>query len=97
MEVKRGFLGTNPNAPKIPIPQPCIDSKSIYLSDMGVLYLFKDTRTIAKMYIEEILPQLAIQLPKDKLIEAFWKIPDNGWFEFDYATKVLSYCFLEKK
>lgn len=97
MNVKRGFLGTNPNAPHIPIPQPCVDSKSIYLSATDVLYLFKDTRTIAKMYIEEILPQLCLQAPKEKLIEAFYKMPDNGWFEFDYATKVLSYCFLEKK
>lgn len=97
MEVKRGFLGTNPNAPRLPIPQPCIDSKSIYLSATDVLYLFKDTRLVSKMYIEEILPQLAIQLPKDKLLEAFWKMPDNGWMEFDYTRKVLSYCFLEKK
>lgn len=97
MEVKKGFLGTNPNAPRLPIPQACIDSKSIYLSGLDVLYLFKDTRVIAKMYVEEILPQLAIQCPKDKLLEAFYKMPDNGWMEFDYKTKVLSYCFVEKK
>ena len=97
MQVKKGFLGTNPNAARIPIPQACIDSKSIYLSATDVLYLFKDTRMIARMYIEDILPQLCLQAPKDKLIEAFWKMPDNGYMEFDYTTKVLSYCSFEKK
>ena len=43
-----------------------------------------------------LLPQLALQIPKDKLLEAFWKMPDNAWMEFDYGRKVLSICFLEK-
>lgn len=96
MNVKKGFLGTNPHAPRLPIPQICVEKKSVYLSQLDVLFLFKDTRPEAKQYIEMLLPQLAIQLPKDKLLEAFWKKPDSDWFEFDYTTKVLSYCSLEK-
>lgn len=96
MRVKRGFLGTNPNAPRIPIPRACVDSRTIYINELDCLCLFKDTRQVARDYLEMVLPQLAIQLPKDKLIEAFWKMPDNAWMEFDYGRKVLSICFLEK-
>lgn len=97
MNTKRGFIGTAVNAPRLPIPQACLDSKTIYLSNMDVLYLFKDTRQVARDYIDLVLPQLALQVPKDKLLEGFWKTPESSWFEFDYTTKVLSYCFLEKK
>lgn len=96
MRVKRGFLGTNPNAPRLPIPRACLLSQTIYINELDCLCLFKDTREYAKTYIEEILPQLAIQIPKDKLIEGFWKMPENAWMEFDYGRKVLYICFLEK-
>ena len=94
--LRRGILGGNPNAPHIPIPQTCIDSKTIYLSDLAVLYLFKDTREAAARYVEMLLPHLAPQIPKDDLIKAYWTMPPNGWLEFDYARKVLRYCSLEK-
>lgn len=97
MNIRKGFVGTNPYAPRLPIPQPCVDSKSIYLSHLDILYIFKDTRQVAKDYIEQLLPQLALQVPKDKLLKVYWTLPDNGYFEFDYNTKVLSYCSIEKK
>lgn len=96
MNVKRGFLGTNPNAPRLPIPQACVDAQTIVLNKLDCLCLFKDTRQVARDYIETILPQLALQIPADKLVEAFWKMPPNAWMEFDYGRKVLSICFLEK-
>jgi hypothetical protein len=96
MNLRRKVLGTNPHAPRIPIPQTCVDSKTIYLSELDVLFLFKDTRQVARNYVEMLLPHLALQVPKDTLIEAFWKMPDNGWFEFEYTRKMLCYCSLEK-
>ena len=96
MRVKRGFLATSPNAPRIPIPRACLDSRTIYINELDVLCLFKDTREVARAYIETILPLLALQIPKDSLIATFWKMPDNAWMEFDYGRKVLSICFLEK-
>ena len=94
--LRRSVLGGNPNALRIPIPQTCVDSKTIYVSELDVLYLFKDTRQVARDYVEMLLPHLALQVPKDKLLEAFWKMPPNGWFEFDYSRKMLCYCSLEK-
>lgn len=96
MNVRRGFLGTSPNGPRIPIPRVCLDSRTIYVNELDCLCMFKDTREVAKNYLEMILPLLAIQIPKDKLLEGFWKMPENAWMEFDYGRKVLSICFLEK-
>jgi hypothetical protein len=96
MNVRRGFVGTNPHAPRIRIPQVCVDSKTIYLSELDVLYLFKDTRQVASDYVEMLLPHLALQVPKDDLIKAYWTMPPNGWLEFDYSRKMLLYCSLEK-
>ena len=96
MKVKRGFLGTSPNAPRVPIPKACLDSRTIYVNDLDTLLLFQDTRDVARQYIEAVLPLLALQIPKDKLLEGFWSMPDNAWMEFDYGRKVLNICFLEK-
>lgn len=97
MHVRRTFLGTNPNAPRIPIPKPCYDDRTIYLSLMDVLFLYKDKRDFAQAYVEKILPLLAVQISPDKLLMLYKNLPDNGHLEFDYSTKILSYCSLEKK
>ena len=97
MFVRRGFVGTNPNAPRVPIPKPCYDARTIYLNELDILTIFKDRRDFAQKYVEEVLPQLALQVQKDKLLHVYKNLPDNGYFEFDYGTKVLSYCSLEKK
>lgn len=96
MNVKRGLVGGNPSAPRLPIPQICQDSKTLYISELDVLFLFKDTRAEAARYVETLLPHLAPQVPSDLLISAYWKMPPNGWLEFDYVRKRLCYCSLEK-
>ena len=96
MKIKRGFLATSPNAPRIPIPRACVDSRTLYINELDTLCLFKDKRQVAQDYINQILPLLALQIPKDKLLEGFWSMPENAWMEFDYGRKVLSICFLEK-
>lgn len=96
MEVTRSFVSTCPNPPNLRIPKICYDARTIYVNQMDILHLCKDRREVARQFLEALLPLLAPLLHKDALLTAFWKTPDNSWFEFDYTTKVLSYCFLEK-
>ena len=97
MEVTRHFVSTCINPPNLRIPTMCYDARTIYVNQMDILFLWKDKREIARQFLDGLLPILAPLVPRDALLTAFWTTPDNVWFEFDYRTKVLSYCSLEKK
>lgn len=96
MDVKRVILGAHPNPVRRPIPAICEKARTVYLSQMQVLFLFKDRRPEAIAYLEALLPQLILGDGK-ALVKLFWEMPDSSWLEFDYGKRTLSLCSLEKK
>ena len=98
MECKRVLLGSNPGLKAIfKIPDMCEREKTITMNEMKILTIFKDRRPTAKKWIDELLPHLVLGISADKIRQAFWDMPQNGWMEFDAGRKTLSFCYLEKK
>ena len=98
MEVKRILLGANPSVARIRIPDMCERDKTIIRNPLGGLSIFRDTRPTAQHWINEVLPQLALGVSGDTLLNWFWtEMPENGWMEFDHGRHTLSFCQLEKK
>lgn len=98
MECKRVLLGSNPGLKAYyKIPDICEREKTIFLNEMKVLLMFKDTRPSARQFLDELLPHLVLGISADKIRQVFWDMPPNGWMEFDTARKTLSFCYLEKK
>lgn len=100
MEVERKILGGNPAALIHPIPDMCAQTRTITLNKLKVLHIFRDRRTTAMDYINDTLPRLIIMdKPQiEKLKRWFWlEMPDNGYLEFDFGKKTLSFCLLKKK
>ncbi len=97
MEIQKRFVSTCINPPQFQIPKMCYDSRTIYVNKMNILFLVKDRREGARQLLDALLPVLVPLSPPEKVREVFWNSPDSSWFEFDYSTKVLSYCSMEKK
>lgn len=100
MEHKKVVLGGNPSAQIRPIPDMCVQDRTITLNKMAVLNIFKDRRPTAQAWINDAIPRLIIMddHKKQKLVTWFWEeMPNNSWLEFDFGTKLLSLCILEKK
>jgi len=98
MDLTRVILGSNPGLTGMrQIPDMCERDKTIHLNEMKIISIFKDHRVSAKAWINEMLPLFVVGVDPDKIRRAFWDMPPNGWFEFNCATKVLSFCYVEKK
>lgn len=97
MEVKRVILGSHPSPNYKSIPDICERSRTIYKSQLDVLFMFKDKRLSAQAWINEMLPTFCLGIPAEKLRELFWSMPEGSWYEFDYGRKTLSFCSLIKK
>ena len=100
MEVQRKILGGNPAAQIHPIPDMCVQTRTITLSKLKILHIFRDRRPTAMAWINDTLPRLMImdKPAMDKFIHWFWvEMPDNGYLEFDFGKKTLSFCLLQKK
>jgi hypothetical protein len=98
MNFKRVVLGSNPGLTKIRnIPDICQREKTIHLNEMRVISIFRDYRPSAKEWINEMLPQFIVGVSPEKIRQVFWDMPPNGWYEFNCATKTLSFCYVEKK
>lgn len=100
MEHRKVVLGGNPSAQIRPIPDMCVKDRTITLNKMKVLNIFKDRRPTAQAWINDAIPRLIIMddHKKQKLVTWFWEeMPNNSWLEFDFGTKLLSLCVLEKK
>jgi hypothetical protein len=97
MELKRVQIGVYPTAKFGRIPQECIDARTITLNKMKVLSCFKDRRSFAVGYMSQLLAHLGVP-QSDKMLKWFYEeMPDNGYLEMNYETRVLSLCLLEKK
>lgn len=97
MDFKRYYIGKYPNPMYGSIPEACLRDKTIYINNMHQLWLTKDRRPEAVDYINNIIPRLGCPFYQ-KLLSWFWnEMPDNGFLEFDYSTKVLCFCQIQKK
>ena len=97
MEYKRYKIAECPKPMWCAIPETCLKEKTITLNLMTQLHLFKDRRPEAVEYINGFLTHLGYP-NAEKLVSWFWnEMPDNGFLQFDYATKILCFCLIDKK
>lgn len=98
MEVKKTLIGNHPNPLIHPIPDMCVRDRTITLNKLKVLQIFPDKRPTAQAWINDTIPRIYFGNNPDKLINFFWcEMPSNGWLEFDFGSKILYLCTLEKK
>lgn len=97
MEVKRTLIGNHPHPLIDPIPDMCVRDRTITLNKLKELRIFADRRPTARKWIDENIPRIFFGDSK-KLVSWFWnELPANGWLEFDFGSKILYLCTLEKK
>lgn len=98
MEVKKTLIGNHPNPFMKDIPDICVRDRTITLNKLKELRIFPDRRPSARAWINDVIPRIYFGNNPDKLINFFWnEMPSNGWLEFDFGTKTLYLCTLEKK
>lgn len=97
MEFKRFVIGKYPNPMYGVIPEQCLRDKTITLNQLTQLCITRDRRPEAIEFINGLIPRLGVPFAR-QLLEWFWnEMPDNGFLQFDYATKILCFCLIEKK
>lgn len=95
MNIKRVLIGSHPSPMRKPIPDAIRKRKTITLNVLDVLHIFPDKSPDAKEWINEVVPTLMIGR-KEEIINQFWSMDKNSWWEFDYGKKTLHLCSLEK-
>ena len=95
MKITKVVIGGHPAPLRRPIPDSIAYRKTVTLNVLGQMNIFQDRNPDAIQWIEEILPSLMIGRPED-ILHRFWSMDSHSWWCFDYGTKTLSLCSLEK-
>lgn len=98
MEVRKVFVAKAISPLKKDPPRLCEQSKTIvYDTFKTKLYLFPDGRPEALEWVNEVLPTLLpLPTPREAVLPFYRSLKDQ-YLEFDWTTKTLYLCFLEKK
>lgn len=92
--IQRTLLACAPNAQILPIPPTCERDKTIFLSNTGILYIFHDTRTESRLWIQSVLPTLLPATWTESRLQQFYDsyTGHRKWLEFDTHKKILTHA-----